>query len=167
MIKKTLLDSHTGKDLIKTLKDISYSDESIENRTKATFLVGNLATEFLGVTEYQDTIIKIFKHMAKIVLEHQIMQESLNTLEFSNVDNIVHSYLAMGKFAKMKVKDENLSPNFMQDLILYMAYQEFSQISIYMKANRFKESEIPPSHSFLVSAIISCLNNHVLIFKLD
>ncbi|KAI8899374.1 hypothetical protein BC833DRAFT_375645 [Globomyces pollinis-pini] len=153
-IVDTLNDQHTRNEIGDVLINCTVSDERAENRIKALYLLGQFSLVLGHLSECHPMLSKIFKHLARLLLNIQAMKTELSP----KADTRLHLIRAIAKFANFKISNNNQ----VEHLVVLMAYKELMKIT---EEKRELNSLNP--NLFVLLSILDLLNSNVEITDLS
>jgi hypothetical protein len=83
----------------------------------------------------------------------------------SGVENTIGLFHALGKFAELKSLEAD-SPTFVNDIILYIVYEELDMITKHL-VKTADSVEVPESHNHLVGTVLDLLIHDVFRLNTD
>lgn len=124
---ETLHELTTLEALFEILLGLVHSEERHENRLKALYLIGKMATALGTVKENGFIMYKMFTQLTKIALGIPHSNSVDNSANTKGISIKVYLYHALGKIAK------NFNSNYdydkLQHLLAYLLHEEFDRIS--------------------------------------
>jgi hypothetical protein len=151
----TLDDPSTRYDIGMVLMNISVSDERAENRLKAIYLLGQFASLIGALEECEGMMDRIFKHLAKMMIERQHALKESGDGKSGFADIRLHLIRSIGKFTAFKKNSRDC-------LVMYLVHEELRMI--FEKENNHIHSGNPDLYVLL--AVLDLLNNNVSRAKL-
>ncbi|KAJ3063074.1 hypothetical protein HDU98_001062, partial [Podochytrium sp. JEL0797] len=165
VINDTLLDSSTRQNLVLILVNLMISDERMENRLKAVYLIGIIAQQLGIVREHDNMLLRVFKELIKKLLEIQFREKGFTDndekLKYQNENRSMKIYLiyAIGKFTN----NGGQYSRYMEDLTVYALANEFSNgdSKLEMRTDGSLKKSAPTGPVFVIKALLSTLVHDV------
>ncbi|KAJ3371494.1 hypothetical protein HDU91_005136 [Kappamyces sp. JEL0680] len=153
----TLNDTVTRTDLGELLLNLCFSDERLENRIKSIYLLGQYATVLGATLECHSLLSKIFKQLAKMLLEQQLARKQSPNGDAIYGDFRLHLIRAIGKVAAIRMPgaEEN------ESLAVYLVFQELD--AIFKREEYSKPHPVPSNENdlFVMLAALDLLNSNI------
>lgn len=155
-----LSNAYLRKELSLLLMDMSVSDERVENRTRAIFMLGRYV-ESLGIDILdgdREVLDAVFKHLAKLILKGQksLKDEPTDNLDITDASNNLKPNLikSMAKFTNcMTLTKEQ------ENLVLYLINGEFLQIFSTSSTATSSDSNAPVESNTPLETMIPSQND--------
>ncbi len=145
----TLNDVSTRIEIGETLLNLSSSDERLENRVKAIYLMGQYGQHLALIVECHDLLLKIYKHLLGLLMHARRDDSSIMVL---------HLIRSMGKLNSLHMP----SANSLESIAVYLARKELE--TLFKKIETLKTQPEAPSSSndvFIMLSVLDFLNNNV------
>ncbi|KAJ3262197.1 hypothetical protein HDU77_000417 [Chytriomyces hyalinus] len=164
VINDTLLDYTTRQNILLVLVNLMISDERQENRLKAVYLIGKIASELGLVREHDGLLLRVFKELIKKLIELQCREKKLagaDLQKYRTDTRPMKIYLihAIGKFTC------NLSQNsrYMEDLTIYALQNEFEygDTKLELKSDGSLKKSTPTGALFVVKSLLGVIVNDI------